>query len=275
MMVNFEVGGHEPSLLPDGEWKMVWNDEFDGAELDRSKWDFRLSMMGRRHPAWVDRGVRLDGRSHVVFDIVEECGRPVSAQLQTGYNFMDEPVVPTKFGSEALQWNIGKLRPSLYLHRYGYYECRCRLQQNTDAWWSAFWIQSTVIGASLDAGDTGAEIDVMEYTRPGRIASHNVFTGGYGLDSRRLKTGGVDGIDTAAFHRFGLLWEPTGYTFYVDGVENGRITEEVSHRPEFILITTEVKGYRHDDHQPVAAAFDAIGRDSFIVDHVRVFDPVR
>ena len=240
-MVNFEVGGHEPSLLPDCEWKMVWHDEFDGLELDRSKWDFRLSMMGRRHPAWVERGVRLDGRSHVVFDLVEEDGRPVSAK---------------------------------FVHRYGYYECRCRLQQNTDAWWSAFWLQSTVIGASLDAGDTGAEIDVMEYTRSGRIASHNVFTGGYGLDSRRLKTGGVDGIDTAAFHRFGLLWEPTGYTFYVDGVENGRITEEVSHRPEFILITTEVKGYRHDDHRPVAAAFDAIGRDSFVVDHVRVFDAV-
>ena len=271
-MRKFEVDGHEPSLLPDGGWKLVWSDEFDGTELDRSKWDFRLSMMGRRHPAWVDRGVRLDGGSNVVFDILEEEGRPVSAQLQTGYNFMDEPVTPTKFGKDALQWNIGKLHRDLYTHRYGYYECRCRLQQNTDAWWSAFWIQSPVIGASLDAAETGAEIDVMECFKYGRIAAHNVFSGGYGLDSRRTKVGGADGIDQTAFHRFGLLWEPTGYTFFIDGVEDGRITDDVSHRPEFILISTEVKGYRHDDHRPVPEAFEAIGRDSFVVDYVRVFD---
>ena len=41
-MKTFEVENHEPSLLPDGEWKLVWYDEFDGTELDRSKWDFRL-----------------------------------------------------------------------------------------------------------------------------------------------------------------------------------------------------------------------------------------
>ena len=51
-MQKFDVTGHEPSLLPDGNWELVWNDEFDGTELDRTKWDYRLSMMGRRHPAW-------------------------------------------------------------------------------------------------------------------------------------------------------------------------------------------------------------------------------
>ena len=270
-MRKFEVDGHEPSLLPDGGWKLVWSDEFDGTSLDRTKWDFRLSMMGLRHPAWVDRGVRLDGKSNVIFDLVEEEGRPVSAQLQTGYNFMDEPVTKTKFGKEALQWNIGKLRESLYTHTYGYYECRCRLQQHPEAWWSAFWIQSPVIGSSLHPEETGAEIDVMEYFKCGSVAPHNVFSGGYGLDSKRVKVGGMD-IDPQAFHRFGVLWEPTGYTFYVDGVENGRITEDVSQRPEFILISTEVKGYRYDDHQPVAAAYEMIGKDTFVVDYVRVFD---
>ena len=229
--------------------------------------------MGLRHPAWVDRGVHLDGAGNVVFELCEEAGRPVSAQLQTGYNFMDEPVTKTKFGKEALQWPIGKLRKSLYLHKYGYYECRCRLQQHTEAWWSAFWIQSPVIGSSLDPGEAGAEIDVMECFKYGAVAPHNVFSGGYGLDSKRTKVGGMDNLDPKAFHRFGVLWEPSGYTFYVDGVEDGRITEDVSHRPEFILISTEVKGYRYDDHQPVAAAYEMIGKDTFVVDYVRVFDP--
>ena len=115
--------------MPDGAFQLVWSDEFDGTELDRSKWDYRLSMMGKRHPAWTDKGVHLDGNSNAVFTLLQEEGRPVSAQLQTGYNFMDEPVTKTRFGADDLQWNIGKLKQSKFVHTYGYYECRCRLQQ--------------------------------------------------------------------------------------------------------------------------------------------------
>lgn len=271
-MRKFFVDGHAESLLPEGEWKLVWHDEFDGLELDRTKWDYRLSMMGRRHPAWTDKGVHLDGRSNAVFSLLEEDGRPVSSQLQTGYNFMDEPVTETKFGGDHLQWNIGKLKRDLYTHTYGYYECRCRLQKRTEAWWSAFWMQSPVIGASLDPAVTGSELDIMECFGPGNVAPHNAFSGGYGLDSVNRHVGGMSGLDPDAFHRFGMSWDENGYTFYVDGVEDGHISELVSKRPEFILISTEVKGYRYKDHQPVREAFDAVGKDDFLVDYVRVFD---
>ena len=36
-MKKFEIDNHEPSFLPDGEWELAWADEFDGAELDRTK----------------------------------------------------------------------------------------------------------------------------------------------------------------------------------------------------------------------------------------------
>ena len=42
---------------------------------------------------------------------------------------------------------------------------------------------------------------------------------------------------------------------------------------DFILISTEPIGYRHDDHTPTAEARAAIG-DQFIVDYVRVFEEV-
>lgn len=272
--VIFEIEGHEPSVLPkiDGaEWVLAFSDEFDGTELDRTKWDFRLSMMGKVHPAWTgERGVHLDGESNVVFTLIEEDGRPVCSQLQTGYNFMDEPVKRTKFGSDHLQWQIGKLKKSLYLHKYGYYECRCRLQQ-LPGWWSAFWVQSPVIGCSLDPAEAGAEIDIMESFEPGKIVAHNAFAGGYGLDSTRCKVGGGITLDKTEFHRFGLLWDENGYTFYIDGVEDGHISGNVSHRPEFILISTEPRGYRFEDHQPTPEAIAAIG-DTFVVDYVRVFD---
>ena len=47
-MKIFEIEGHAPSLLPDGEWKLFWSDEFDGDTLDTSKWSFRLNFWGKR-----------------------------------------------------------------------------------------------------------------------------------------------------------------------------------------------------------------------------------
>ena len=273
-MKEFNVENHESSYLPDNKkWKLIWSDEFDGTSLDTSKWDYRLCMMGRRHEAWTDKGVSLDGKGNVVFKLLLEDGMPRSSQLQTGYNFMDEPVVETKFAQEALQWPIGKLKENKFTHSHGYYECRCKLQQK-DGWWSAFWIQSPVIGASLDPADTGVEIDIMESIPAGNIFPHNVFTGGYGLDMQWLKVGGDVKLNKEEFHRFGLLWDETGYTFYIDGKEDGHIDTCVTSRPEFILISTEPKGYRNDDHKPIKEAYESVG-DEFIVDYVRVFDEVK
>ena len=270
-MNEYKVNGHEASWLPEGNWEMVWNDEFDGTELDRSKWDYRMSMMQKSWQAWTDKGVHLDGNGNCVFTLtMDENGNPVSSQLQTGYNFMDQPVVETKFGNDHLQWPIGKLKQSMYLHGPGYYECRCRLQQKA-GWWSAFWIQSPIIGASIDPAVSGVEIDIMESFHPGKIMAHNVFTGGYGQDNLREKVGGMEGLSTEEFHRFGVLWDETGYTFYVDGVEDGKITKHLTACPEFILISTEVKGYRYKDHKPVQDAYDNQG-DTFVVDYVRVFE---
>ena len=278
-MKEFSVNDHAPSLLPDeGDFRLVWQDEFDGpagAPFDDTKWDYRVSMMGKAHPAWVRDGASLDGNGNLAFRLLAaEDGRPVSAQLQTGYNFMDEPTIPTKFGADALQWNIGRLHENRFTHTYGYYECRCRLQQR-EGWWSAFWMQSPIIGASLDPAESGTEIDIMECFTPGNVIAHNAFTGGYGLDMKNAHTSGDLQLDKAEFHRFGLLWDETGYTFYVDGQEDGHISEYVSRRPEFILISTEVKGYRYENHQPVEAAFASqkLG-DEFLVDYVRVFDRV-
>lgn len=272
-MKKFEIENHEPSFLPEGEWKLVWSDEFDGTELDTTKWDYRTSMMGKKHPAWVEDGVHLDGNGNVVFTLLEKDGIPVSAQLQTGYNFMDEPLENTTFGGDYLQWNIGKLKENKFTHTYGYYECRCKLQQKY-GWWSAFWMQSPIIGASLDPAESGVEIDIMECFNKGEISPHNIFTGGYGLDCKHEDVGGMQDVDPTVFHRFGVLWDENGYTFYVDGKEDGHISTHVSKRPEFILISTEAKGYRQEEHKPIQEAYDSVG-DEFIVDYVRVFDIVK
>ena len=271
------IPDHEPSLLPPGrKWRLAWHDEFDGTELDRTKWAFRMSIMQKRHPGYTDKGVHLDGRGNAVFDIRIEDGRPVSSHLQTGFNFMDEPIEETKFYNDHLQWPIGKLRAPLFEHLYGYWECRCCLQQKP-GWWSAFWLQSSTIGASLDPARTGVEIDAMESFKPGVVSMHNVFHGGYGKDTHWEGCGSEKtGLDTSVFHRFGVLWDDRGYTFYFNGREDGHVEGHVSRVPLFVLVSTEVTGYRHADHQPVPEAFAAAeSGDNFLVDYVRVFDEVR
>lgn len=272
-MKKFKVDGHEDSLLPEGRWRLVWNDEFDGTELDISKWDYRLNMMGKRHRTWTDDGVELDGNSNAVFRIFEKNGEICSSQLQTGYNFMDEPVEVKEdcFGG-GLVWPIGKMHESKFLHRYGYYECRCKLQKK-EGWWSAFWLQSPTIGCSLNPEEAGIENDIMESFHPGEVIEHVNHYGGYGIDHQCVKHGETIKVDLDEFHRFGMLWRPDGYTFYVDGKETGHSDAPVSKRPQFILISTEVNGYRGKMHAATDEAKAAVG-DEFIVDYVRVFDEV-
>jgi hypothetical protein len=82
------VKGHEPSLLPAGkDWKLIWNDEFDGTELDRSKWTFRTHFWGRRFPAFADNeGVVLDGKGNVELHLVKHGERLItSGNIYGGY----------------------------------------------------------------------------------------------------------------------------------------------------------------------------------------------
>ena len=98
---------------------------------------------------------------------------------------------------------------------------------------------------------------------------------GYGVDHQSVVAGEKrENISLQEFHRFGCLWEVDGYTFFVDGVQDGeKITAPVSHIPQFILISTEVDGYRKAEKSASPKAREAVKLgDVFMVDYVRVFD---
>lgn len=260
-----------PSRLPPGKhWKLVWADEFDGPELDRTKWDFRLHMMHRRHATWTDDAAALDGQGNLLLRLYEKSGHYFSSQLQTGSNFMDRP--PDSRYSKEFAWPIAKIAPAKFMHKYGYYEIRCKLPTQP-GWWAAFWLQSPTIGSSLDPAVSGVEIDIMEnFARDGTI-SHNLHWNGYGKDHRSKSSGPIRRPGLAeGFHTFGLQWTPTEYVFYVDGEVTWRVDGPISHRPQFMLITTECMGYRTTG-APAPELKKARLPDYFVVDYVRVFDP--
>ena len=276
-MKEFKVENHASSYLPEGyEWEYIWGDEFDGYELDKTKWDFRTHMMHVEHPGWVkEEGISFDGNSNIIFTVIEKDGKICSTQLQTGYNFMDAPIEqpdnqPTFKQGNPFVWPIGKIKEPKFMHKYGYYECRCKLQKKS-GWWSAFWMQSPIQGSTLDPSFSGIEHDIMESFEPGKVSEHMLHFNGCGADYKGVSNGVGAELSLDEYHYFGMLWTEEGYKFYIDGKEDGGSNEVVSKTEEFILLTAEVNGYRRPEFTATDEARAAVG-DQFIVDHVRVFD---
>lgn len=132
------------------------------------------------------------------------------------------------------------------------------------------------IGTSANPEVSGVETDIMEAFAPGKIAEHNNHYNGYGVDHQQKSAGSGMDLSPDEYHTFGMLWEEDGYTFFVDGVQDGeKITGPVSHIPQFILISTEVRGYRSAEGVATEEAKAAAkAGDVFIVDYVRVFDEI-
>ena len=289
-MKEFKVENHVSSYLPDGNWKLVWADEFDGPELDRTKWDFRLNYWGKKAKAFTNEGIVFDGNSNIELHRVERDGYYVSPHLQTGEMSFD---VPKDEGDANVWkntvWPLGTLKPAKFTHRFGYYEVRCKLQNHPRDWWSAFWTQSPSIGTSFDPAWCGVESDIMEYQQVDEATTGNIF-GGYASQLRHEgRTHYPIAPTEDGYHTFGMHWTPTEYTFYCDGKVISRATEYVSQVPQFILLSTEVRGYRQGEPLKIGervtkakglrilereATGEGFEDDAFIVDYVRVFDEV-
>ncbi len=255
-------------LPPDKKWSLVWSDEFEGTRLDTMKWGFRLHLMQTRHETWTEDGAEMDGKGNLLLKLYEKNGQYYSSHLQTGRNFLDRP--GDKYGNSKLVWPVADLEPPKFVHKYGYYETRCKLPTQ-EGWWAAFWLQSPTIGSSLDPLRSGVEIDIMEnFSRDG-VISHNIHWDGYGKNHQHSGSGPVKaGLADGNFHIYGVHWSPKGYVFYVDGQETWRVPGPVSDTEQFILLSTECMGYRNGPASPILKK--AKLPDYFIVDYVRVFD---
>jgi beta-glucanase (GH16 family) len=278
-MKIFKFHGHADSFLPEGKgWKMVWNDEFDGTELDTSKWGFRRNFWGKPFPTFTDEGIELDGKSHMRMHLIEKDGEFYSPHLQTGSLTYDLPKDTDGF------WPFGKYEEPKFMHKFGYYEIRCRLPKN-DGWHAAFWLQAPAVGGHPNPKYGGIECDIMENYRQHKfneIICGNLWDG-YGKNGKgngHFKYQFEETVD--GWHYYAVDWSKNGYVFYADGKEVGRVDAPVSEVEQFILVSTECAGYRGDgfsapkDHKagtPCELLKEAVP-DYFEVDHVRVFDEV-
>ena len=285
-MKKFTVKGHADSYLPeDKEWELVWSDEFDGDKLDETKWNYRKYFWGKKSPTFTEEGVEVDGESNLHIKLIKKGDDYFSGHLQTGSLTYDMPKDSDGF------WPFGEFQPAKFMHKFGYYEIRCRLPKNP-GWHAAFWLQAPGIGSSPDARVCGVETDIMEnYSQhtKGVMLCGNGY-GGYGKNAvwpghfRFPYEETEDG-----WHYYGVDWSRDGYVFYADGKRIGRQGPPevpVSEVEEFILVSTECHGYHRNFGEncgldgsgdvwagkPVEELKNAVLPDEFVVDHVRVFD---
>jgi len=232
-----ETGGTPAHILE--SFELVWQDEFEGTALDLDKWNYRAEGSLRNHAMVSRQTISLDGKGNLVIEATKD-GEGNYFVGQTGTD-------------------------GLYQTRYGYFECRARMNKQLGPH-VAFWLQSNTMGVETDnPRDNGAEVDIFEYHRktPHNV-HHNIHWNGYGEAHRQVGTEiPVDSIGEG-FHTFGLEWTEDEYIFYVNGKETWRTSEAVSRRPQYLILSTELTGFggAHDHNNYP---------DSVLFDYVRVY----
>jgi beta-glucanase (GH16 family) len=226
-----------PPLPAGKQWKLAWQDEFDGTNLDESKWN-RLGNSKRKDGYWIKDDAFLNGQGSLLLRT-----RKVGDRFTCG-------AVDTQ----------GKFE-----HIFGYYACRGKMPKQPGHW-PAFWLQSPGVSKVGDEGRDGTEIDIVEIPwRNGQI-TFNLHWDGYGKDHKTAGTRVTMPELTEGFHVYGLLWTATEYVFYVDGKEVWRSSAGgVSQVPEYIKVTEEIGKWAGDIGQAQLPDF-------FEVDYVRVYD---
>lgn len=217
-------------------YKLHWEDEFNGNNLDSTK--------------WAVRGVGPRGVGYVTPDALEI----KNGKLHINAFMENDSLKISAVGTQ------GRFETT-----FGYFECRAQLPKTTGNW-AAFWIQSPGIASGEDPAKFGVEIDIFEYFKGqgGDFVSHNLHWA-YGPNQK--STGAflskVEGIGEG-FHTFAVEWTPEHYAFFVDGFKYYEIKEAISHIDEYIILSFEPA---HSMEDLKAATLP----DSYVIDYVKVY----
>ena len=233
-------------------YSIVFEDEFDGTELDTEAWKYCNSGVrrgGYRAPSQVEI---KDGNCTITAEYLED-------------------------GEFGAGWYAGDLALRKW-YKQGYYEIRCKCNDG-GAFWSAFWIMAAhpYEAEYSKGGIGGAEIDIFEANSWDDPMSRNAV-------SQTIHCAGVDGVQEGyqsrllgffkgndiynEFNTYGVEWTEDEYIFYVNGVETCRTSfgNGTSQVEEEVRVSLEV---------PDAAKLEPLDKDTyhseFVIDYVRIY----
>jgi beta-glucanase (GH16 family) len=236
-----KAGQFMPPIPQGKKWRLVWSDEFNGTNIDQSKWEI-LGDWRRRDGYWVKEDAYLDGKGNLILRIKKDRNRYTCGAVRTQGKFE---------------------------HKFGYWVARFKFPEQ-QGHWPAFWLFARPgVETVGNEGRDGTEIDIMEKPWLEDKITQNLHWDGYG---EKHKTAGenttiLPGL-SEGYHTFGLHWKPDEYVFYVDGEETWRTSAGgISQVPQFIKLTEEVGTWGGDIKKAELPDF-------FVVDYVRVYETV-
>ena len=237
----FAEGVGSPANFLD-RYELVFDEDFNGSELDASKWNSRL--------VW-GPDVTINGEQQYFVDTLNE--------PDFGYD-------PFEFTGSTLKIVANKTPPALlarangqrYLSgalssfdkfgfTYGYTESRMRVSGVFGAL-SSFYLYHRY------PGDHGPEIDINEYLGYNQYGDEDAFQTYHYRDSQFANNGLIHSSPTLkhrnesgalyadGFHTFGALWEPGLVVWYIDGVEVKRLHGPQIGRRQMNIISYLVTG---------------------------------
>lgn len=229
---------------PQGQnWKMIWSDEFEGSQIDDSKWTWFLGWSGPRYRE----------AYYTNEDAYLEDGNLVFRVRKYGDLF-------------KTSWLTTKNK---FKHKYGYWEIRCKFSEmEAKGYWVAFWLWA--YGGSYDGKvETGAEIDIMEYAWMNNKTNH-ALAWGKQKGQRMHHTQETPGL-REGFHTFGFQWTKEEYIFYINGKEIWRSDKGVSQAEQTLFLSVEIQKEIWGDGGNIKHHVNVLP-DYWIIDYVRIYD---
>lgn len=192
-----------PAPLPELEYKLVWEDNFDGTELDTTQWSYQIGT-GTLY------GLDRWGNNELQY----YTDRPENVKVENGsliITALEEDFDGSEFTSARLRtkdkadWTFGK------------FEFRAKMPKGQGLW-PALWMLSTdeVFGTWPKSG----EIDVMELVGHEPEITHGTIHYGPDWPNNKSKTRSKaleSGDFSDDFHVFTIEWEVNKIQWFLDG----------------------------------------------------------
>jgi len=217
-------------------YQLIWEDQFNGHELDTTKWNVR--------------GV---GPRRLGYNSAE------AVKVEDGFL----KLYALKKGDSILGSAVGTA--SHFTPKYGYFECRAQLQESQGVW-AAFWIQSSKISQGEDPALYGAEIDIFEFFKEiGTDTISHAIHWAYGPNMHSIgpMKSYLKGLNKG-FHTYGFEWTAEKYSFFIDGYKFHEETKGISNIAEYMILSMELPETRKSLEKTIFP-------DVFIVDYVKVY----
>lgn len=184
-----------------GGWKPAWSDEFNGKEIDFSKWAAEENGHG-------------GGNGELQYYV----DRPENIRIENGHLVIEARKEKFNAAGVEKEYTSGRLRTKRRASwLYGRFEIRAKLPQGRGIW-PAIWMlpEKDIYGGWAASG----EIDIMELVghEPGKV--HGTLHHGAGWP-KNVHTGAPFSLGKGSFaddfHVFAIEWEKGEIRWYVDG----------------------------------------------------------